>query len=84
MARDALSSRQLQIDLAKHMTTMNDRVKNLGAIPQSLTSITEALMRQNINAQTVIDEMRSGRQTMVKDLRLELREAIRELSMATQ
>lgn len=81
MTRDALSSRQLQIDLAKHMAMMNDRVKNLGAIPTSLTSITEALMRQNINTQTVIDEMRSGRQTMVKDLRLEMREAIRELSM---
>jgi hypothetical protein len=80
MARDALSARQLQIDLAKHMATQNDRVKNLGAIPQSLTSITEALMRQNINWQTVIEEMRSGRQTMVKDLRLELREAIRELT----
>jgi hypothetical protein len=64
------------------MAMMNDRVKNLGAIPTSLTSITEALMRQNINTQTVIDEMRSGRQTMVKDLRLEMREAIRELSMA--
>lgn len=81
MTRDALSSRQLQIDLAKHMAMMNDRVKNLTAIPTSLTSITEALMRQNINTQTVIDEMRSGRQTMVKDLRLEMREAIRELSM---
>jgi hypothetical protein len=80
MTRDALSSRQLQIDLAKHMAMMNDRVKNLTAIPTSLTSITEALMRQNINTQTVIDEMRSGRQTMVKDLRLEMREAIRELS----
>jgi phage anti-repressor protein len=80
MARDALSARQLQIDLAKHMAMQNDRVKNLGAIPQSLTSITEALMRQNINWQTVIDEMRSGRQTMVKDLRLELREAIREIT----
>ena len=80
MTRDALSSRQLQIDLAKHMAMMNDRVKNLTAIPTSLTSITEALMRQNINTQTVIDEMRSGRQTMVKDLRLEMREAIRELA----
>lgn len=80
MARDALSARQLQIDLAKHMATQNDRVKNLGAIPQSLTSITEALMRQNINWQTVIDEMRTGRQTMVKDLRLEMREAIREIT----
>jgi hypothetical protein len=80
MARDALSARQLQIDLAKHMAMQNDRVKNLGAIPQSLTSITEALMRQNINWQTVIDEMRTGRQTMVKDLRLELREAIREIT----
>ena len=45
-----------------------------------MTSITAALMRQNINTQTVIDEMRSGRQTMVKDLRLEIREAIREIS----
>jgi hypothetical protein len=80
MARDALSARQLQIDLAKHMAMQNDRIKGLGAIPQSLTSITEALMRQNINWQTVIDEMRSGRQTMIKDLRLELREAIREMS----
>ncbi|MFL9923773.1 biopolymer transporter ExbB [Herbaspirillum lusitanum] len=84
MARDALSARQLQIDLAKHMAMQNDRVKSLSAIPQSLTSITEALMRQNINWQTVIDEMRTGRQTMVKDLRLELREAIREMSAANK
>lgn len=84
MARDALSSRQLQIDLAKHMATQNERVKGLGSISQNMTSITEALMRQNINWQTVIDEMRSGRQTMIKDLRLELREAIREMSAGRQ
>jgi hypothetical protein len=84
MTREALSARQLQIDLAKHMATMNDRVKNLGAIPTSMESITEALMRQNINTQTVIEEMRSGRQTMVKDLRLEIREAIRELAQTNR
>ncbi len=84
MSREALSARQLQIDLAKHMATMNDRVKNLGAIPTSMTSITEALMRQNINTQTVIEEIRSGRQTMVKDLRLEIREAIREITLANK
>src|SRR5450830_1657786 len=84
MSREALSARQLQIDLAKHMATMNDRVKNLGAIPTSMTSITEALMRQNINTQTVVEEIRSGRQTMVKDLRLEIREAIREITLANK
>jgi len=84
MTREALSARQLHIDLAKHMATMNDRVKNLGAIPTSMESITEALMRQNINTQTVIEEMRSGRQTMVKDLRLEIREAIRELAQVNK
>ena len=31
-------------------------------------------------SQTIIEEMRNGRQTMIKDLRLELREAMRELS----
>lgn len=82
MTRDASSVRQLQIDMAKHMATMNERIKNFGTIPVAMNSITEALMRQNINTQTVIDEMRSGRQTMVKDLRLEIREAIREIAQA--
>lgn len=80
ITRDALSARQLQIDLAKHMAMQNDRIKDLSAIPAALTTISEALMRQNVMSQTIIDEMRSGRQTMIKDLRLELREAAREIA----
>jgi hypothetical protein len=70
----------LQIDLAKHMATQNERIKGLDAIPQALAGISEALVRQNVMSQTIIEEMRNGRQTMIKDLRLELREAMRELA----
>jgi hypothetical protein len=80
ITRDALSARQLQIDLAKHMSVQNERVKSLEAIPQALSSISEALTRQNVLSQSIVEEMRNGRQTMIRDLRLELREAIRELS----
>ncbi|WP_293778281.1 biopolymer transporter ExbB [uncultured Oxalicibacterium sp.] len=80
ITRDALAARQLQIDLAKHMAAQNERIKGLEAIPQALAGISEALMRQNVLSQTIIEEMRSGRQTMIKDLRLELREAMRELA----
>lgn len=81
ITRDALAARQLQIDLAKHMAMQNERIKGLDAIPQALANINEALVRQNVMSQTIIEEMRNGRQTMIKDLRLELREAMRELSM---
>jgi len=80
ITRDAAAARQLQIDLAKHMAMQNERIKGLDAIPQALASISEALVRQNVMSQTIIEEMRNGRQTMIKDLRLELREAMRELS----
>ncbi|MDY7578541.1 biopolymer transporter ExbB [Herbaspirillum sp. RTI4] len=80
VARDALTARQLQIDMAKHMAMQNERIKGLDSIPEALSSISEALMRQNVNAQTIIEEMRAGRQTLIKDLRLELREAMREIS----
>lgn len=80
ITRDALAARQLQIDLAKHMAMQNERIKGLDAIPQALANISEALVRQNVMSQTIIEEMRNGRQTMIKDLRLELREAMRELS----
>lgn len=79
ITRDALAARQLQIDLAKHMAMQNERIKGLDAIPQALANINEALVRQNVMSQTIIEEMRNGRQTMIKDLRLELREAMREL-----
>lgn len=81
ITRDALAARQLQIDLAKHMAMQNERIKGLDAIPQALANINEALVRQNVMSQTIIEEMRNGRQTMIKDLRLELREAMRELSV---
>ncbi|WP_076591642.1 biopolymer transporter ExbB [Herminiimonas arsenitoxidans] len=83
ITRDALAARQLQIDLAKHMATQNERIKGLDAIPQALANISEALVRQNVMSQTIIEEMRNGRQTMIKDLRLELREAMRELATRT-
>lgn len=79
ITRDALAARQLQIDLAKHMSVQNERVKSLEAIPQALAGISEALTRQNVLSQSIVEEMRNGRQTMIRDLRLELREAIREL-----
>ncbi len=79
ITRDALAARQLQIDLAKHMSVQNERVKSLEAIPQALSGISEALTRQNVLSQSIVEEMRNGRQTMIRDLRLELREAIREL-----
>lgn len=81
ITRDALAARQLQIDLAKHMAMQNERIKGLDAIPQALANISEALVRQNVMSQTIIEEMRNGRQTMIKDLRLELREAMRELAV---
>lgn len=80
ITRDAAAARQLQIDLAKHMAMQNERIKGLDVIPQTLAGISEALMRQNVMSQTILEEMRNGRQTMIKDLRLELREAMRELS----
>lgn len=84
ITRDALAARQLQIDMAKHMAMQNERIKGLDAIPQALAGISEALMRQNVMSQTIIEEMRSGRQTMIKDLRLELREAMRELATRSE
>jgi len=63
------------------MAMQNERIKGLDAIPQALANISEALVRQNVMSQTIIEEMRNGRQTMIKDLRLELREAMRELAV---
>lgn len=79
ITRDSLALRQVQVDLVKHMAGQNNSIKNMSVIPESLTSITEALRRSNVMAQTIVDEMRVGRTTIVKDVRLELREAIREI-----
>ncbi|HEY4074598.1 MAG TPA: biopolymer transporter ExbB [Herbaspirillum sp.] len=80
ITRDALAARQVQVDLVKHMAGQNNSIKSMSVIPENLASITEALRRSNVMAQTIVDEMRTGRATIVKDVRLELREAVRELA----
>jgi predicted nucleic acid-binding Zn-ribbon protein len=80
ITRDSLAARQVQVDLVKHMAGQNNSIKTMAVIPETLTSITEALRRQNVMAQTIVDEMRVSRATIVKDVRLELREAVRELA----
>jgi hypothetical protein len=84
ITRDSLAARQVQIDLVKHLAGQNNSIKTMAVIPETLTTITEALRRQNVMAQTIVDEMRVSRATIVKDVRLELREAVRELASGAQ
>jgi hypothetical protein len=80
ITRDSLAARQVQVDLVKHLAGQNNSIQTMAVIPETLTTITEALRKSNVMAQTIVDEMRVGRTTIVKDVRLELREAVREMA----
>lgn len=80
IAKESGQGRQVGIDIARHLAEANNKLQDMRAGNESLSKIQEGSAKQAVLLDMMLTEIRSARNSIVRDLRAELRELSRNMA----